>query len=113
EAAPPPAPARQPPPQANEPRAPRAGEKPEPLRGAALRIAENMEESLTVPTATSQRLIPVKLLEENRRLINEYRAAHDQGKISFTHLIAWAVIQGLKAFPNLNDAFDGSTDPPV
>src|SRR6266536_196840 len=45
------------------PRAPREGEQAEPLRGAALRIAENMQESLAVPTATSQRQIPVKLLE--------------------------------------------------
>src|SRR6478609_9244069 len=63
-------------------RAPREGEKAEPLRGVALRIAENMEESLRVPTATSQRLIPVKLLEENRRVINDYRSTHDQSKIS-------------------------------
>ena len=88
------------------PRTPRAGETPEPLRGAALRIAENMEESLAVPTATSQRQIPVKLLDENRRLINEYRAPHDQSKVSFTHLIAWAILQALKDFPRLNDAYD-------
>ena len=45
-----------------------------PLRGAAARIAENMQASLTVPTATTQRQIPIKLLDENRRLINEARA---------------------------------------
>jgi 2-oxoglutarate dehydrogenase E1 component len=95
------------------PRAPRAGETPEPLRGAALRIAENMEESLTVPTATSQRQIPVKLLDENRRLINEYRASRDESKLSFTHLIAWAILQALKDFPRLNDAYDDSGETPV
>ncbi|MGH9930615.1 MAG: 2-oxoglutarate dehydrogenase E1 subunit family protein, partial [Pyrinomonadaceae bacterium] len=43
-----------------------------PIRGAALKIVENMEASLKVPTATSQRRIPVKLLDENRRLINKH-----------------------------------------
>jgi 2-oxoglutarate decarboxylase len=86
---------------------------PEPLRGAALRIAENMEESLAVPTATSQRQVPVKLLDENRRLINEYRALHDEGKVSFTHLIAWSILQALRDFPRLNDAYDDSGDAPV
>jgi 2-oxoglutarate dehydrogenase E1 component len=42
-----------------------------PIRGAALKIVENMEASLAVPTATSQRRIPVKLLDENRRIINK------------------------------------------
>ena len=46
-----------------------------PLRGAAARIAENMQASLTVPTATTQRQIPIKLLDENRRLLNDARAA--------------------------------------
>src|SRR5262245_58722780 len=42
-----------------------------PLRGPALRIAENMAASLTIPVATSIRTIPVKVMEENRRLINQ------------------------------------------
>ena len=96
-----------------QPRAPRAGETPEPLRGAALRVAENMEASLGVPTATSQRQIPVKLLEENRLLINDSRASRGESKISFTHLIAWAILQALKDFPRLNDAFDDSGETPV
>jgi multifunctional 2-oxoglutarate metabolism enzyme len=106
-------PAATPAPEPAAPRAPRAGETPEPLRGAALRVAENMEESLGVPTATSQRQIPVKLLDENRRLINEYRASRGESKLSFTHLIAWAVIQALKDFPRLNDAYDDSGETPV
>jgi multifunctional 2-oxoglutarate metabolism enzyme len=89
-----------------------AGER-VPLRGAAARIAENMQASLTVPTATTQRQIPIKLLDENRRLINEARATLDLSKISFTHLISWAVIQGVKAFPVMNDAFDGSAGEPA
>ena len=44
-----------------------------PLRGPALKIAENMSASLTVPTATSLRVLPVKVLDENRRSINAHR----------------------------------------
>ena len=108
-----PAPSPVPAPAPAHQRAPRPGETPEPLRGAALRVAENMEASLAVPTATSQRLIPVKLLDENRRLINDHRASRGESKISFTHLIAWAILQALKDFPRLNDAYDDSGDTPV
>jgi 2-oxoglutarate dehydrogenase E1 component len=77
-----------------------------PLRGGALKIVENMEASLAVPTATSQRRIPIKLLDENRLLINQYLQENDRGKASYTHLIAWAIIQALKEFPQLNDGFE-------
>ncbi len=76
-----------------------------PLRGAAARIAENMNASIWVPTATSQRTIPVKVMEENRRIIHEHRTAAGRGKVSYTHLIAWAVVQALKEFPALNHAY--------
>ncbi|MGH9900070.1 MAG: 2-oxo acid dehydrogenase subunit E2, partial [Pyrinomonadaceae bacterium] len=76
-----------------------------PIRGSALKVVENMEESLTVPTATSQRQMPVKVLEENRSVINTHRLKNHRGKASFTHLIAWAIIQSLKKFPQLNDSF--------
>src|SRR5205823_14158911 len=55
-----------------------------PIRGAALKIVENMEASLAVPTATSQRNIPVKLLDENRRIINRHLQDNDRGKASYT-----------------------------
>ena len=84
-----------------------------PLRGSALRIAENMEASLAVPTATSQRQIAIKLADENRRLVNDARAANDEPKISFTQLIAWAIVQALKSHPRLNDAYDVSAEGPV
>ncbi|HEY0385017.1 MAG TPA: 2-oxo acid dehydrogenase subunit E2, partial [Pyrinomonadaceae bacterium] len=84
-----------------------------PIRGAALKIVENMETSLTVPTATSQRRIPVKLLDENRRLINKYLQERDQGKASYTHLIAWAIVRALKSFPQLNDGFSEQSGVPV
>src|SRR5262249_54961139 len=82
------------------------------IRGGALRIAENMEASLAVPTATSQRQIPIKLLDENRRLINEWRVSNDQSKISFTQLVAWAILRGIKDFPQLNDSYDASGGAP-
>ena len=77
----------------------------EPLRGVASRIVDNMEASLAVPTATSARTIPVKLLEENRRQLNLYLAAAGRGKLSFTHLIGWALVRALRAHPALNAAF--------
>jgi multifunctional 2-oxoglutarate metabolism enzyme len=77
----------------------------QPLRGPALKIVENMERSLSVPTATSERRIPVKLLDENRRLINKHLAEHDRGKASYTHLIAWALLRALEEYPQLNDGF--------
>src|SRR5437016_1977096 len=58
-----------------------------PLRGSALRIAENMAASLTIPVATSQRVMPVNVIDENRRLINQYRSATGQSKLSYTHLV--------------------------
>lgn len=77
-----------------------------PIRGAALKIVENMDASLAVPTATSQRRIPVKLLDENRRMINQYLQENDRGKVSYTHLIAWALLRALDKFSQLNDGFE-------
>ncbi len=76
-----------------------------PIRGAALKIVENMEASVFVPTATSQRRIPVKLLDENRRIINKYLEENDRGKASYTHLIAWAMLRALDEYPRLNDGY--------
>jgi multifunctional 2-oxoglutarate metabolism enzyme len=65
-----------------------------------------METSLAVPTATSQRRIPVKLLDENRRIINRHLQENDRGKTSFTHLIAFALLRALESFPQMNDGFE-------
>lgn len=75
------------------------------LTGVGARIVQNMEASLQVPTATSFREIPVKLLEENRTLINGYLKASDQGKLSFTHIIGWALVRSLLKYPSLNNSF--------
>jgi 2-oxoglutarate dehydrogenase E1 component len=76
-----------------------------PIPSLQERIADNMEISLGVPTATSVRTIPVKALDENRRLINNYLEKLRRGKVSFTHLITWAIIRALRKFPHFNDAF--------
>jgi len=76
-----------------------------PLRGAAARIAENMTLSLSIPVATSQRQIPVRVIEENRNLINKRRVLKGQSKLSFTQLIAWAIVKALKANAGLNHAY--------
>jgi 2-oxoglutarate dehydrogenase E1 component len=76
-----------------------------PLRGAAAVIVQNMEASLAVPTATSVRTVPAKLLEENRRIINDYLARGRGGKVSFTHLIGWAIVKALQAVPALNSSY--------
>src|SRR5690349_20833037 len=76
-----------------------------PLRGPALKIVENMESSLSVPTATSERRIPVKLLDENRRIINKHLAEHGRGKASYTRLIAFAMMRALELYPQLNDGY--------
>ncbi len=76
-----------------------------PLRGVAARIAENMAASLSIPVATSQRQLPVRVIEENRNVINKRRVLQGRGKLSFTHLIAWAIVKAVKTNPSLNHAF--------
>src|ERR1041384_6214948 len=73
-----------------------------PLRGAAGKIATNMEASLTVPTATSIRTIPVKVLEENRRVINHHLSLTGLPKASYTHIVGWAIVKAVKEFPRMN-----------
>lgn len=84
-----------------------------PIRGPALKIVENMQASLAVPTATSQRRIPVRLLDENRRIINRHLAAAGGGKASYTHLIAYALLRAMEEFPQMNDGFDVIDEQPV
>ncbi|APU17260.1 MULTISPECIES: multifunctional oxoglutarate decarboxylase/oxoglutarate dehydrogenase thiamine pyrophosphate-binding subunit/dihydrolipoyllysine-residue succinyltransferase subunit [Actinoalloteichus] len=79
-----------------------AGEQRKPLRGAAAAIAKNMEQSLTVPTATSVRAVPAKLLFDNRIVINNHLKRTRGGKVSFTHLIGYAIVRALESFPGMN-----------
>jgi multifunctional 2-oxoglutarate metabolism enzyme len=76
-----------------------------PIVGASKKIVENMEQSLTVPTATSLRTMPVKVLEENRRIINTFLQSSGCGKASFTHIIAWAIIKAATELPQMNYGF--------
>src|SRR5205814_4314223 len=73
-----------------------------PLRGAAARVVANMESSLELPTATSVRAVPAKLLADNRIVINNHLKRTRGGKVSFTHLIGYAVVRALTDFPNMN-----------
>jgi 2-oxoglutarate decarboxylase len=76
------------------------------LRGAPARTAANMDDSLSVPTATSVRSVPVKLLWDNRIVINNHLSRARGGKVSFTHLIGYALVKALKAMPEMNVGFD-------
>jgi 2-oxoglutarate dehydrogenase E1 component len=75
------------------------------LTGIAKAIAENMEKSLAVPTATSTRDVPVKALEENRRILNEFLEADARPRCSFTHLIAYGIVQSVKAVSAMNQGY--------
>jgi 2-oxoglutarate dehydrogenase E1 component len=77
----------------------------QPLRGAAARTVTNMEASLTVPTATSVRVVPAKLLIDNRVVINNHLRRSRGGKVSFTHLIGYAIIKALALMPQMNRGF--------
>ncbi|MET7886768.1 multifunctional oxoglutarate decarboxylase/oxoglutarate dehydrogenase thiamine pyrophosphate-binding subunit/dihydrolipoyllysine-residue succinyltransferase subunit [Streptomyces avermitilis] len=76
-----------------------------PLRGPAAAVAKNMNASIEVPTATSVRAVPVKLLFDNRIVINNHLKRARGGKISFTHLIGYAMVQAIKAMPSMNHSF--------
>ncbi|MDN5744905.1 MAG: multifunctional oxoglutarate decarboxylase/oxoglutarate dehydrogenase thiamine pyrophosphate-binding subunit/dihydrolipoyllysine-residue succinyltransferase subunit [Nocardioidaceae bacterium] len=110
---------------ANTPSAPAGGARPTPkdaprpapvdtaaepshtvLRGIAAATAKNMDLSLTVPTATSVRNIPVKLLWDNRIVINSHLKRARGGKVSFTHLIGYAIVKAVKSLPAMNNTYD-------
>ncbi len=75
------------------------------LRGAAARTAQNMAASLSVPTATSVRAVPAKLLIDNRIVINNHLQRGKGGKVSFTHLIGYAIVRALRELPEMNAAY--------
>ncbi|MEA3216110.1 MAG: multifunctional 2-oxoglutarate metabolism enzyme, partial [Acidimicrobiia bacterium] len=100
-----PAPAAAPPAKASA-AAPAAAPVGEVLRGASARIVANMSASLQVPTATSFREIPAKLIEINRQVINGYLSRTRGGKVSFTHIIGYAVVRAIAdAVPAMNNTF--------
>jgi 2-oxoglutarate dehydrogenase E1 component len=84
-----------------------------PLKGMAKALAANMDQSLSVPTATSVRTVPAKLMIDNRIVINNHLRRARGGKVSFTHLIAWAMIKALKELPSQNVFYDEVDGKPV
>jgi 2-oxoglutarate decarboxylase len=101
----PPAPAKAPAASAAQTPPPPSGAELIRLRGAAARTATNMAASLTVPTATSVRAVPAKLLADNRIVINNHLQRGRGGKVSFTHLIGFAVVQAAKKLPEMNASY--------
>ena len=77
----------------------------EPIRGVAARVVQSMEASLSVPTATSVRAVPAKLMIDNRIVINNHMKRARGGKVSFTHIIAYAMIKAVRAMPEMNSFF--------
>ena len=100
----PPAATPPPPPPAQAPAAP-VGEDTQVLRGAAAAVVKNMNASLQIPTATSVRAIPATLMIDNRIVINNHLKRTRGGKISFTHLLGYAIVEAVKKFPNMNRHF--------
>ncbi|HEX2053124.1 MAG TPA: multifunctional oxoglutarate decarboxylase/oxoglutarate dehydrogenase thiamine pyrophosphate-binding subunit/dihydrolipoyllysine-residue succinyltransferase subunit [Actinomycetota bacterium] len=84
-----------------------------PLSRADAVLATRMEESLSVPTATSVRTIPAKLLEVNRNILNNHQTRSRSKKVSFTHLIGWAVVRAVTKMPGMNTSFGERDGRPV
>ncbi|GIH09543.1 alpha-ketoglutarate decarboxylase [Rhizocola hellebori] len=98
-------PAPAPAPKADQPAPAKTQAKNIPLRGVSARIVENMDSSLSVPTATSVRAVPAKLLADNRIVINNHLARGRGGKVSFTHLIGYALVRAMAVHPEMNNSF--------
>jgi len=90
-----------------------AGATTTPLKGAAARVVSNMESSLTVPTATSVRSVPAKLLADNRTVINNHLRRARGGKVSFTHLIGYALVRAVADVPVMNSSYTEVDGKPV
>ncbi len=76
------------------------------LKGMFKAIAKNMDESLSIPTATTVRDIPVKLMWENRSMINEHLKRTRGGKISFTHILGYAMVKASMIHPAMNVRYE-------
>jgi 2-oxoglutarate dehydrogenase E1 component len=73
-----------------------------PIEGVGARLVANMTASLSMPTATSFREIPVDILVARRKQLN---ASIAPARLSFTHLIAYAVGQAAAVHPALGAHF--------
>jgi 2-oxoglutarate dehydrogenase E1 component len=74
------------------------------VKGPAARLAANMEESLGVPTATTFRQLPVTVLDSERAGLNAALASRDI-KLSYTHLIAYALVLAWKKYPVMGHSY--------
>ena len=71
-----------------------AGAELRPIRGPAATLARFMDESRSIPTATSFRTVPVDVLDARRKDLKSVGK-----KLSYTHLIAWAIVQAARELP--------------
>ena len=85
----------------------------EKLKGPAARVVTNMESSLTIPTATSVRAVPAKLMVDNRIVINNHLSRNRGGKVSFTHIIGYAIVRAIKDMPDMNVSYTTVEDKPA
>ena len=85
----------------------------EKLKGPAARVVTNMESSLTIPTATSVRAVPAKLMVDNRIVINNHLSRNRGGKVSFTHIIGYAIVRAIKDMPDMNVSYTTIEDKPA
>lgn len=87
------------------------GVEPQILRGVSSKIVENMELSLDVPTATSFRDVPAKLLEVNRKVMNGHLQRTARPKVSYTHIIGYAIVRAIAdTLPAMNRTFARNAD---
>jgi 2-oxoglutarate dehydrogenase E1 component len=91
--------------------APAAGEV-KPLRGPAATLAKAMNESRSIPTATSFRELAVDTLDAKRKALNEVLKERGM-KVSFTHLIAWAIVKAAQEWPVMGRAYAERDEKPV
>jgi 2-oxoglutarate decarboxylase len=83
-----------------------------PLRGPAATLAKAMNESRSIPTATSFRELAVDTLDAKRKALNE--VLKEQGmKVSFTHLIAWAIVKAAQEWPVMGRSFQETDGKPT
>ena len=80
--------------------APAAEPAAKPLRGGAAALARYMEQSRSIPTATSFRTLTVTILDARRK---ELKAAGR--KVSFTHLIGYAIARAAQEMGVMADHF--------
>ncbi|MGB1376683.1 MAG: multifunctional oxoglutarate decarboxylase/oxoglutarate dehydrogenase thiamine pyrophosphate-binding subunit/dihydrolipoyllysine-residue succinyltransferase subunit, partial [Miltoncostaeaceae bacterium] len=84
---------------------PPVGEELVRLTGPAAALADYMDESRSIPTATTFRTISVQMLDAERKRLNEALAVAGGGKLSFTHIIAWAIVRAVQETPVMATAF--------